>query len=259
MDMVYDVIHPLKDWRIIYLRATQSIRSRFARSYLGQGWVTMSLAILILCTGIVWSLIWSMPIAEFLPYVAVGHVFYLFISGTINDSTTAIIADANFYRHKKYSFFLSIYTLLMKNLVVLLYNLPIVVLVVLWSDKVHPAISYTYPFYLMILIMFLFFASYSIAILCVYFRDFIQLVASILSVVFMLTPVMWNVNMIPEHLRHYVYINPLASCVELLRNPVIGLPVSQYAIMYVFIWLCISIFICVAFWKMLNKNSIYWI
>ena len=57
----------------------------------------------------------------------------------------------------------------------------------------------------MIVVIFLIFTTYTLAIVCVRFRDITQLVGSIMSVAFLLSPVMWDAILIPESSRHYLY------------------------------------------------------
>ena len=72
-------------------------------------------------------------------------------------------------------------------------------------------------------------AGYVIAMICVRYRDIIQLINSWLLVLFIITPVLWKPDSIPPENRFIADYNPLAQFVELLRNPFLGEPVSSYA------------------------------
>lgn len=247
------------DWRIVYLRSVQSIRSRYARSHLGQFWVTLSLSLLIVATGLIWSLIWGINPDVYLPYVACGHIFYLFLAGTIQESTTGIISEQRLFYKKKLSFFIAPQICLLRNLIIFVHNVPVIFFVILWSSTVSFGMSPYYPFYLLLIAANLFFASYFLSLLCVYYRDIIQLVNSVLNVAFLLTPVIWNTSQIPEAYRHFAYINPFTGALELLRNPILGETVSDMAIMSVTGWTAASVILTYILWKFRSTKAIYWI
>jgi len=99
--MVNDLIFIAKRWRVVHLLGIGKLRERYARSKFGQAWLVISNLVFIVCIGIIWSLIWKMKIDEYLPYVGVGHVVYLFISQTLNDSTSIFVADSRYYLNEK--------------------------------------------------------------------------------------------------------------------------------------------------------------
>jgi lipopolysaccharide transport system permease protein len=74
--------------------------------------------------------------------------------------------------------------------------------------------------------------GYVAAMICVRYRDIIQVITTWLSVFFFLTPVFWKPDFLPERFRFIVDYNPLAQFLELLRNPFLGLPVSLHAWMF---------------------------
>jgi ABC-type polysaccharide/polyol phosphate export permease len=60
------------------------------------------------------------------------------------------------------------------------------------------------------------------AVLCLRFRDFQQMVASILQVMVFVTPVFWQVNQIQGKRAIIIHANPLHHMVEVVRQPLLG-------------------------------------
>ncbi len=256
---IADFIAPLVNWRMIYLRAIQSIRNRFARSKLGQIWTTLSLSVLLTVIGAMWSLIFGFTLDEFLPTLVTGYVIYLLLATTITESCKAIIDDEKFYQDRPYSFFLSIYVLVARNIVFFLYNVLIILLAVAWSDSAAVSLPLLYPVYILLSMALLFFGSFTISMLCVYFRDIIPLVGTIMSVAFLMTPVLWKPTMIPEIYRDYIYFNPFACMLELLRNPLVGQPISDMAVLATLGWGGLALITSWVVWKRYSRHAIYWI
>ena len=257
--MLEDIVVAIKKWRFIHIMGILSIRGRYARSRLGQLWMTLSMFLLIFSTGIVWSLIWHQPIEQYLPYIAAGHVFYLFISATISDSTGILIADSRLYINESMPRAVSIFIHIYKNIIILLHNLPIVIGVVLWSSMSHFQLTMSIIPSFVLTMIFLYCSSYIVAIICTRFRDLIQLVTSLMQIAFLVTPVMWNINMLPKQVHFYVLLNPFASCLELLRNPFIGLPVDSLAYPILLGWTIFTAIFAFILHSWMEKEIIFWI
>jgi ABC-type polysaccharide/polyol phosphate export permease len=70
-------------------------------------------------------------------------------------------------------------------------------------------------------------SGYLIAMMCVRYRDVIQVITTWLTVAFYITPVMWMPDFLPPQYQIIIRLNPLAQFVEILRNPFLGQPVSS--------------------------------
>src|SRR5262249_48755990 len=71
--------------------------------------------------------------------------------------------------------------------------------------------------------------GYLIAMICVRYRDIIQVITNWLVVLFYITPVMWRPDFLPPQYHWIIQVNPFAQFLEILRNPLLGQPVSSYA------------------------------
>ena len=131
-----DLVKTLQNWRLIHLLGISNLRSRYARSKLGQYWLTVSLFIQIITTGIVWSILWHLPFRKFLPYVAVGQTIYQFFFTTIQDSSTLFVNDSRLYINQHLPFFTSTISNLYKNCIIFLHNFPIIIIMVIISPTV---------------------------------------------------------------------------------------------------------------------------
>ena len=257
--MLTDLTFTLRNWRLIHLLGISSLRARYARSRFGQTWLSITTFIQILCTGLVWSLIWKMEIDEYLPYVGVGHIIYLFFSQSVNDSTGVFVADARLYLNDKLPFMTSITAHLYRNIVMFLHNIPTVILLVMWSSHAKFTLNINLLYGIFFSCLFIFFASYFFAVVCTRFRDLIQLVGLLFQLIFLVTPIMWKITFLPDYAQSYVFINPFASILELIRNPIIGLGVNQLALVSIISWTIVFSVLSYLSYRFMNKNIIFWI
>lgn len=257
--MINEIIFILKRWRIVHLMGISRLRDRFARSKFGQTWLTLSNFGLILVTGIVWSLIWRMEIDEYLPYVGVGHVTFLFISQTLNESTGIFIADARYYLNERTPFLMSVFSHLYRSLIIFIHNLPIIFILVIWSEKAYLNVDIIFFLSIFILLIFLFFWAYIIASISTRFRDLIQLFGLLFQLLFLITPVMWKLSFIPEKFRIFFLINPLSSYLEIIRNPIIGYPVDKFAYIIAAVWTISGVIFALILHKYFDKKIIFWV
>lgn len=253
-----DLMASFRNWRLIHLLGVSNLRSRYYRSKLGQIWLSISLLIQIGATGVVWSVLWHLPIREFLPYLAVSQTIYQFFVLTIQDATNIFTTDSRLYINQKLPFSTSILSSLYKNIIIFLHNLPIIIVVLLWANKpfnINFGVFAVLPF----VVIFLTCSSYAIACVCTRYRDVIQIVTSLLNISFLVTPIVWKLSYVPEYLRSYFFLNPLTCFLEVIRNPLLGMSIDYLAYLSIAIWTFFSLLVMTYLYNRFEKRIIFWI
>jgi homopolymeric O-antigen transport system permease protein len=227
-----DVIEGLENWRIWHLIGSSDLRRRYARSRLGQFWLTLSTGILIGSLGLVWSVLWKMPMSEMMPYFATSMIIWTFITGVLGDATTVFATQGRYFLNERMSFATAIDALVYQNLLVLLHNAVIIVLVFVgfWRPIGFESVL-AIPGLCLALITGMW-LSYLIAIACTRYRDLGQVVTSLLQIAFFVTPVLWKTSFVPEPYRRLIELNPFAIYLSLIRDPLLGqtVPLRYWAI-----------------------------
>jgi lipopolysaccharide transport system permease protein len=216
----------LRYWRVWHLLGVRELRNRYARSKLGQVWLTVSTAIMIAALGGVWSLLWQQPIRELMPYIGIGLIIWAFLSQVLIECTSIFTNHAGLYRNQKMVFSISIYAVIYKHVLIFAHALVvIVVLMVAFSVPVNWYTLQIIPGFAITSLSMLW-VGYVIAMICVRYRDVIQIVNAWLMVLFFVTPVMWRPNFLPEKYHLIVDLNPLAQFLAVMREPLLGQPVA---------------------------------
>ena len=256
---IRDMAFVAQRWRVVHLLGVATLRSRYARSKMGQMWLTVSTLVMVVSTGLVWSLIWKMSIEDFLPYFAVGQIIFIFLSQTLNESSGIFVADARLYLNERVPFLTSVAAHVYRNFLILLHNIPIILLVIWWSDSTHPALSWMYVPAVLGTVLFLVTSNYITAALCTRFRDMVQIIGLLMQIAFLLTPVMWKTEFLPAMYQTYVLINPFSAMLETLRNPLLGLPVNSLAYLSLLGWDVALLGLFMLVYRRFDRATIFWV
>src|SRR2546423_15699466 len=71
----------------------QDIKQRYCRSVIGPFWITISQGVISLGLGVLYSTLWNLHVATFLPYIATGFIVWSFISGCLSEGMETFIAN----------------------------------------------------------------------------------------------------------------------------------------------------------------------
>lgn len=194
-------------------------KARYKRSFLGSFWIVLSTFISVIGLGIVWGAVFNIPTKDILPSITLGLVFWQYISSCITDSPSIFIRNATSIKSHPNPYMLFIFHHILKHLTVLLHNAVLIIFVCLFFG-----ISKSINNYLIFLLgMFLVSAnllwiSASLAIISTRFRDVEVIVSAIMPVMFFLTPVIFKPHQV-ESIKYIMYLNPFASLIQVLRDP----------------------------------------
>lgn len=217
-----DIAGGVARWNLVVLLGASDVASRYRRSILGQFWLTLSNALLIVAIGFVWANIWKQPLAEFLPYLAAGHVFWLLMTTSLTDASTTFATSASYMKELNLPRSTYLLANIVKHLVILGHNIVIVPAVFIVFGIWPSATTFLVIPALLLTVATLLAASFWLGVAGLRFRDVPGIVGSLMMVLFFLTPVIWRQELIDPHLREWLVINPFHVFLELLRAPLLG-------------------------------------
>lgn len=249
----------LESWRIWWLLGIGDIRQRYARSRLGQFWITLSMAIFVFAIGSVYSLLFHQPIRQFLPYVAANFVVWTLISGLVIDSCTTFIQADSFLRQGPLPKTVFVMRIIVRNLVVFSHNFIIVPIVFIVMGQGASGTLLLVPLGLMLVLLAGFFTGLLLGILCARFRDLPQIVQNLVQVAFFITPIVWPADSVRGRAGFIVDLNPFAAFLQLVSEPLLGNfpPLSTYLMAFgsIAILAALSIPLFVRF----RARIVYWL
>lgn len=255
-----DVLRGLNSLYLVRLFAFNEIRQRYLRSILGPFWITISMTVMIGSIGIVFGSIFKSDMSEYLPFLAAGLVVWTLISNTVAESCQALIAEARVIHQIKLPFSVFVYKVIWRNLIILGHNLivlPPLFLVFKVSVNSH---SLLFLPGLLLVVLNLLWVSILVSVICARFRDVPQIIASILQVVFYISPIIWSPTLILESDRKVILEwNPMYYLLDVIRSPLLGIRPEMNSWIFCSI-LCIVGLMMALFTLGKNQNKIsYWL
>src|SRR5262245_2703119 len=171
-----ELVGGVRHWRVWHLLGSRELRHRYARSRLGQFWVMVSVAITISAMAAISSLLWNQPAHEVAPFAGLGFILWTFMSHVATECTQVFSAHSNLYHNQKMNFSISIYSVIYKNALILAHNFIIIVaLIVIFSVPVNWYTLEIVPA-LFVTVVAMTWSGYFIALICVRYRDVIQII-----------------------------------------------------------------------------------
>lgn len=247
------------NWLAIHAYGSQRIRARYAGSLLGEFWMVITTVFFIIAVAVVWSTLWGTPIDAYFSYFAAGYVIYQFVAGTLSESPSIIVADTRIYRNARVSPMFSVVAHLYTNAVSFAHNAVILVLVGIFVTPYSPLGILQCIAGLVLAIILIVPAAFLFAMLSVRYRDIIHLIRVLFQVIFLVTPVMWQVDRMPDPWNELVFLNPIAAMLNVTRDALLGLPVYPVAYASVTVSILVTWSLYALMRRRLEKDFAVWL
>ena len=212
----------------------QDIKQRYRRSTLGPLWITIATGVMAAALGLLYSVLFQIPLAEFLPHVTVGLILWNFISGCIREGSEVFIANEGLIKQLPSALSVHVYRLVWRQLLFLFHNLVIwVVLMLIYPRPLGWEVLLALPG-LALLVVNGVWVAMLFGIVATRFRDIAPLLESLVQLAFYMTPIVWTTSTLREQggevaeRARIAEINPLYHYLEIVRAPMIGQPVAAY-------------------------------
>jgi len=236
------------------------VKRRYRRTMLGPFWTSISLAVYVICVGAVGAGLWHQNVQEYLPFLVSGMIAWLLVSTMINESCTLLVSGHSLFRNVRFEYSILAYALVWRNVIVFAHNFLVYILIVgaLQPRLIGFTVLLALPGIVLVALNGVWIALLC-GMFCLRFRDVTQIIASILQVAMLITPIFWP----PENLSGtrrllFVETNPLYHMIELVRRPLLGSGPS--AVSYLVVLAVTALGWVLTYWmfKRFRKRISYW-
>jgi ABC-type polysaccharide/polyol phosphate export permease len=212
--------------------AWHDVVSRYRGSILGPLWITISMGVMVLGIGLLWGEVFRVSIHDFIPFVALGIVFFGTVTGTINEGCDTFVQAAGMLSQTSLPMFTFVWRTVFRNLINLGHHLVIVLAVLVYFGSWRTANYPVAAMGLVFLVLNAAWLSMLVAIVSARFRDIPQIVQSITQAAAIMTPVFWPPDRIPARYHLILDLNPFYHLLQAVRAPLVGQGVAPHTYLF---------------------------
>lgn len=214
------------------------IQQRYRGSILGPLWITLSMIIFVIVLSVVYGRLFHQDIRSFMPFLTTGMLAWTFISTVLIESTDVFIGSKSFIDNIKLPYVLYIFRLIWRNHIIFFHNLIVfVVVAMVFNLGISKNILFFFPAFLLTSLL-LTCAGIIVGLLGTRFRDIPPIISSLIMVVFFISPITWQPNMLGTN-SLILKLNPLYYILDIMRSPLLGNSPALES------WIMCSLFLCV--------------
>ena len=219
-----DLIYGLALWHSWATKAWYDILLRYRRTVIGPFWIVLSTGVMIACLSLIAPALFGGGNPDFIPYLTVGLISWNFVAMSIGELSATFIEQGNEIRNVRLPFSIYVYRIILRNIISYAHLLTLYLIVAIYF-KIF-ALPYIPLFIAGLLLVVLNFVwvGFVLGTLCARYRDIQQVVGSVLTIGFLLTPVFWDKTLLlgTGARSLVVHLNPLAHMLEILRAPLLA-------------------------------------
>jgi ABC-type polysaccharide/polyol phosphate export permease len=207
----------VKWWKI----ALFGLKRRHMTTLLGPVWLFLPDFAFIAVVGTVFSAKFAATGASYFAYVATGYVIWVFIADSVGRGGNLFVTEFGRYSQIKTNLFGIILKEVIARSIILLVSLTFYTALI-WG--ISGSVNLTlWPFLgLALLFVNSFMQSYWLSALSARFRDLPPIVASVMRMMFFVTPIFWSADMLKHGIREYIlHLNPFYHMMEMVRAPLL--------------------------------------
>lgn len=206
--------------------AWQEIKLRFRGSTLGPFWYTLSIAIQVIALSYVYSSVFNIGQSDYVKWLASSLICWQYMSFILNDSVGVLFHNRHIFGSHKvpYSFFSLKSSFL--GLYIFVLQLPVYFFLSFYIGANVSVFSVlTFIGSVFFVFLFSFVINLFFGILALRYQDIPQIIAIILNLSFLVTPILWRPAMAGSRI-HFLKFNPFYYILEIMRAPLLGSELS---------------------------------
>lgn len=243
----------------------QDIKQRYRRSTLGPLWITIATGVMALALGLLYSMLFQLPLADFLPHVTVGLIMWGFISGCIKDGAEIFIDNEGLIKQLPSALSVHVYRLVWRQALFLAHNLVIwVILMLIFPRDLGWEVLLALPAMVILILNGVWVAMF-FGIVATRYRDVAPLLEAMVQLLFYVTPIVWTTQTLKEQGGEIAQrallaeINPLFHYMEIIRAPMIGQPLAAYHWWIVLACTAVGLILAMLAMKQWRFRVSYWV
>ena len=238
---------------LLWTMTEKELKVRYKKTLLGFLWVILNPLLEMAIIGFVFSYFINIP--NYYLFLLIGLVPWTFFSQSVNNAIISIVSERRLLHKAKFPIEVIPLSVVIANLLNLVISfLLLLVFLLIFEKVIFVKLIFLIPA-IFLLVVFTSGLCLLVSSLYVKFRDVGYIVRTVLILAFYVTPIVYDLSLIPSEIRGLFMFNPLSSIIELFRLSIL----NQGHIYTEILTINISISLAVAFLGILvfrkNKDS----
>ena len=220
--------------------------------------MTLSMAIMVIVLGLIWSVLLGSARANYIPYIAMGFITWQLIQNMIGVGCKVFISGRGIIRELPGPISFHVFSLLWKQLIIFGHNIWVYVGVAVFYS-IWPGMTalLVLPGLFLVCIN-VFWMALLFGLVSSRFRDIPEFVNSFMRPLFYLTPIIWSPEMLPGR-AIFVDINPLYHLIRMVRGPLLGEVPAMESYVFVLTMTVVGWAITLALFARYRWRIAYWV
>jgi len=200
------------------------LQQRYRRSAIGPFWVTLSMGVQTLVTGVLLAYLFNQDVNRFLPFISISLILWTLFSSALNEGAVCFTGMSGIILQVNRPLFSYLLLIIWRNILVFLHTICIF-LIAAFYFKIYPTSSYLLiPLGFSLFIVNISWMALLCGIISSRFRDMPPIIQNILNVLVWLTPIYYSINQVGNTTKLIINLNPITYIFEVARGPFLNSP-----------------------------------
>ncbi len=199
----------------------RNLKLRFRRSFLGYLWTLLVPLSTAAIYYFLFKVIFRVHLPDFAAFITTGILVWTFYSGTIKEGMGSVISGFSILLQVNVPLNIFPLTTALTNLLTFIFSTPVIAAICIVSGitlKLSAIMLFPYIFLLLIQSYCI---SYILSVAVIYVRDLQQVLGPVLQIWMYGTPILYQMNQIPERHKWLLFANPIGKIFSGIHNSVL--------------------------------------
>lgn len=243
-------------WQLL---SWNDLKQRFRRSWLGVGWIMAAFILFLGAKLAIFSNISTSDFNVFAVYLTVGFAAWRFIIGAVVEGTNTYISAENWIKGEKLPMSVHVYRSVFRNFLLALGTIPPVMIACWYFMDSHLMAWVSILPVIVTYLITAFWVSMLLGALCARVRDFSHLIVTVMQIMFFLTPIIYEMDVLGPTAQKFMAFNPFVYYLDILRIPVLDgvIPWQSWTIVGAFT--AVGLALALTTFSLSRRRIIFWL
>mgnify|MGYP003966764837 FL=1 len=230
---------------LIYLLVSRDLKVRYKNSFFGYIWAIANPLAFAVIYYFAFKVILRIEVENYSSYLLIGLFTWIWVSNSLIVTSVAFRGNISLIRTTKIKPYLLVFSGVMNEMVHFLFAIPVLILVLLYSEQ-SLYLSWLWQLPVLIILQAILLTPLGIILSSfnIVFRDIEYLVGIAMTMLFFLTPIVYPINLVPDSYQAIYHVNPFVYLIDVwhkvLLNGYIPMLSMAYLLIFSFITSIIS-------------------